>query len=346
MTILKVLKNEVYWGVLAKALISLLPAAIGYIMTGNVMFWNMGLVTISLGIGAERLNLGILAITFHFLLIFCCFTILFFAFVQPYLFVILCAMMAVGTIYFTRHGSQLRTLANFTFIPAVYLTCELHEKLALALTNSVYLKFISLMPIAWLSVIIIYGLPQLFNRSKNPALKLTARRKLLHKIFWGAELGNPEAIWVPPAIAIFFGVAIAASMVIFLHISRGEWVIWSVASVITIEFSSSKKKFNQRISGVLIGAPLGFFAAQFAPKIELMYVLAAVGIMLTLVAFKSYRMGFASRCFLVAFAAYIASSTPAIAVERIGNVLLGGLIGIIAIYVVEWMFNYFKKPDA
>ncbi len=315
---LKILNKEVYWKVLAKALLALLPIAVSYLWTRNAMFWNIGLVTISLGIGAERLKLGVVAISLHFLLIAICFTILFFAFLSPYIFVLTCAGMAFATIYFTRHGAQIRTLGNYTFIPAVYLTCELHEQIAPAATIATYKQFIVLMPLAWVITVMIYGsLRMLKRRPSDPSKK------------WG----EPETLWLAPAIAIFLGVTVAASFVIFLHLSRGEWVIWSVASVITLEFASTRKKFNDRMFGAFIGVPLGILAAQFVPKVELIYSIAALGIMLTLVAFKRYRLAFGCRCFLVVFAAYIASATPTIAIERIANVFLGGTIGLIAVYV-------------
>ncbi len=321
---LKLLNKEIYFGVLGKSLLSLLPVVLAYIWTGNEIFWNIGLITISLGVCAERLKLGLVAISLHFLLILACFTALFFAFILPWLFVITCAMMAFATIYFTKYGSKIRTLANYTFIPAVYVTCELHEKIVTGLTIITYEKFIILTPLALLAVIILWG--------KKP-------KKWLGKIFHGVELGEPEVLWAPPAIAIYLGVMLAASLVIFLHIPRGEWIIWSVASVITLEFSTSREKFNDRMLGAIVGVPLGLLAALFAPKIEIMYVFAALGIMLTLVAFKRYRLAFGCRCFFVAFAAFIVSSTPIIAVERIANVLAGGLIGLIAVYLAEIFFN-------
>ncbi len=337
---LKLLKEEVYWGVLGKALLSLLPVAIGYIWTGNVMFWNVGLITISLGIGAERLKLGAIAISLHFLLILACFTLLFFAFTVPYLFVLVCASMAFATIYFIKYGSGIRTLANYTFIPTVYLTCELHENISSALTVAIYEKFIILTPLALLAAILIYRAPKMRIWRKKPELAIQEKsKKGIARILHGVELGEPTAIWIPSAIAIFLGVTVAASLVIFLHLSRGEWVIWSVASVITLEFSSARRKFNDRMLGACIGVPLGLLAAEFAPKSELMYVFAALGIMLTLVAFRRYRLAFGSRCFLVAFAAFIVSATPIMAVERITNVLAGGAIGLLAVYFAELIFN-------
>jgi fusaric acid resistance family protein len=340
MKINQLLQNEINWSALLWAIFSLVPVALGYWFTQDVMFWNVGLVTISLGIGAERLNLGILAITLHFLLILICFTLLFFAFLKPYLFILVCAALGYATIYFTRYGGRIRTLGNYTFIPTVYLTCELHETITPALTLSTYLTFISLMPIALLSVVLVYVIQLPIKRRQ--LVKWVRTDKLLKRVFHGAALGEPERVWAPAAAAIFLGVMIAAALVIFLHISRGEWVIWSVASVVTLEFASSKQKFNERLIGALIGVPLGFLAAQYAPKTEFMYATAAIGIMLTLVAFKRYRLAFGSRCFLVAFAAFIASATPTIAVERIANVLLGGVIGVASVYLMEMIFNKFR----
>ena len=341
MKMIQLIKDEVNWNSLLWALISLVPVAIGYSETRDVMFWNIGLMTISLGIGADRLNLSILAITLHFLLILSCFSLLFFAFLNPYLFILLCAALGYATIYFTRYGSKIRTLANYTFIPTIYLTCELHERIVSGSMLPTYLAFLSLAPIGLLSVILVYGIPQLRGRRK--LIQQARTERVIKRVLQGAALGEPEKMWAPAAAAIFLGVMIAAALVVFLHISRGEWVIWSVASVITIEFAGAKQKFNERLIGALIGVPLGFLAAQYAPKTELVYAAAAIGIMLTLVAFKRYRLAFGSRCFLVAFAAFIASATPAIAVERIANVLLGGVIGVAALYLMVMLFNKYNN---
>lgn len=338
--ILNLLKTEMHWKILGKAFLSLLPAILGYLWTGNSMFWNIGLVTISLGVGAERLKLGMPAISLHFLLIFVGFTILFFAYLSPYIFVLTCAAMAFGTIYFTRHGAQIRTLANYTFIPTVYLTCELHEHLAPALSLSAYEQFIALLPIAWIMVMVIYGIPRVWAKPSVGVLTQQSKlRKGMSRILHGVELGEPEILWMAPAIAIFLGVLIAAGLVIFFHISRGEWVIWSVASVITLEFASTRRKFTDRMLGALIGVPLGIVAAQFVPQLEWIYSIAVLGIMLTLVAFKRYRLAFGSRCFLVAFAAVMVSSTTTVAIERVANVFLGGLIGVIAVYITGFIFS-------
>ena len=335
------LKGIIDWQKLGQALLILLPILIGFFLSGNILLFNVGLVTISLFIAADRLNLNIYAITLHFLLIFVFFSLLFFSFSIPSVFVILCAMMAFGTIYCTQHGASLRTLANYTFIPTVYLACELHETATTTLASNIYLQFIFLMPIALLSIWILYLIPKFVSHPKR--YLQSVKKTYLQFILKGADIGEQETAWIQPALAIFFGVMLAASLVMVFNISRGEWVIWSVASVITIELSSSMKKFYQRLSGALIGVPLGFIVALFVPKSEITYSLAALAIMLTLVAFKRYQVAFASRCFFVALAAYIASSTPTIAVERISNVILGGMIGVISIYLTRALFNYVTK---
>jgi hypothetical protein len=336
-------KYGIYWDVVARALLSLVPLFLLFIAWDNTLLLKVCLINISLFIACERLNLNIISVSLHYIFILSLFSILFFSFAQSYLFIILCALMAAGTIYCTQHGNKLRTWANYCFIPAVYLACEMHETVRnQQMLLSQYFNFIKLTPIALLSIIILFS----FSAKKT-------FWSLSHKIFttpiftnafWQeliktAEIGKPETQWRQGAITIFVGVFLAATLVITKDISRGEWVIWSAASVITGDLISSRQKFQHRLIGAFFGIALGFFATQFYPATETFYSLATIGIMLTLVAFKSYPQGFAARCFFITLAAFAASQAPEIAVERVENVIAGGAIGLLSCYLIQLLIT-------
>ena len=49
---------------------------------------------------------------------------------------------------------------------------------------------------------------------------------------------------------------------------------------------------------------------------------------MTLVAFRSYPLGFGTRCAAIATALVIADQSTLIAAERVINVLIGGIVGV------------------
>ena len=339
------INQEIKWNSLILAVVSLLPIFIGFLWLHEPLLFNVGLVTISLFIPIDRTQTGLYLTILQFVLIWACFTLLFFTFEQPYLFVLLCAAMGFSVIYFTRYDSNLRTLANFIFIPAVYLACEIHASTPQTAIKAIYTQFVLLMPIALVTILILavamhlLAHHKLSNRFPSGWMFKPFTQRILH----GETCGKIESNWLKPAAAIFLGTLIAASFVAFKHIPHGEWIIWSTAAVITADIGSSKKKMQDRLIGLVIGVPLGFFVGQFLPKTTITYSLAVLALMLTLVAFNKYRVAFGSRCFFVALASYIATATPKIALERIENVILGGIIGLASLYITHAMAANFSK---
>lgn len=341
--------KQINWNALLLAILALLPILIGYVFFQDNLWFDVGLVTISLFVPIARIKSGINLAIVQFLLILLCFSLLFFAFNIPYLFGVLCALIAFGSIGITRYDNNLRTVANFIFIPAVYLTCELRENLAADSVLSVYYTFISLMPIALLSIIIVVIMKEYIsyrNQKNNQVLSVGQWKFLTHQVLHGKKPDRQMKLnWLKSAIAIFVGVLIAAVFVLTKPIDHGEWVIWSTAAVITSDLVSAKKKSQDRLIGLFLGVPTGFFLAQFLPKTPLIYSLAALSVMLTLIAFKSYRMAFGSRCFFIAIASYIATTTPQIALERVENVMIGAVIGLAALYGCHLLMGRFGKSD-
>ena len=309
------MKAEISWKELVPALLALLPILLGFWVSGNLQLFDVGLISIALLIARDRLHLGFYWISLHYVAILVGFSILYFSFPYFGLFVPLVGFMAFASVYFIRHGAQLRTLGNYTFIPALYLSCELRSGLSpLPHPMTICWHFMVLSLIAYLSVIALTAaVGRLFHEKMNPGIA--------HKE------------WLPAALSIFFSTGIAAAWVLFFHIQKGEWMIWSAASVITLDLQSAKVKLGQRSFGIFLGVPLGLAIAYFLPKTPLMYAIAMTGVMLSLLAFKRYTLAFMVRCTLIAVAAYVATAAAGIALDRILNVLFGGVIGLICFYV-------------
>jgi hypothetical protein len=71
------------------------------------------------------------------------------------------------------------------------------------------------------------------------------------------------------------------------------------------------------------------------------YSFAVLGATLTLVAFNRYVIGFSARCFFIALAAAFTGGASGIAEERVINVVIGGVLGIIAVLLSEFVTKRF-----
>jgi len=330
------------WPELIPALLILAPILLIFLFTHNVQFFNIALVSISLLIIQSRLRLNWALVTGHYALILITFSILYFSFPTLFLFVPLVSLLGFFTIYLSRYGEDFRTLGNYIFIPAVYLSCELrsailnnfsqvdsHNFFNLNFLFFNYFHFIFLTLISYFSILIICFLNSKIKKNFQK-LKL----KFLKKINPLNNSANQH--WLSPAFAIFIVTGIASTLVLIWHTPKAEWMIWSAASVITLDLKSAKEKLFQRSLGVFIGIPLGFLVSYFLlPKLDLIYTLASLGIVLSLVAFKNYILAFGSRCFLLVIATYISTSNLSIALDRIENVLFGGVLGLVCLYLCE-----------
>jgi uncharacterized membrane protein YccC len=134
-------------------------------------------------------------------------------------------------------------------------------------------------------------------------------------------------------VAAGLAVGVAAILVEWLHIDHGQWVIWSAVSVVTGHTASSRDKLRDRAIGAVIGVPIGVAVGLVAPHAMLAYAMASAAAVLTFVAIPWYPVAFTTRCSLVAFAIMVANGSPAIAAERIVNVLLGGVVGVLFVLV-------------
>lgn len=130
--------------------------------------------------------------------------------------------------------------------------------------------------------------------------------------------------------------AAAALLVEWRHIDNGQWAIWSAASVVTGDAATARVKLRDRGLGALAGVPLGLAAGHALPHGALVYTLATLASVLTLVAFRHYATGFGARCACIACASWVAQQSTAIAAERVVNVLAGGLIGIACVLATHW----------
>lgn len=302
------------------------PTIALYGATGDARWLLASIATVSIAIAVERVGIAPLgalaqgaAIVAGFLSLSCALS------AWP-AFVAGCATLAAAAVALSRCGARLRSLGNFVFIPSLYLTCE-----AAAAHHSAT-RLVPYLGAAMLPAIALSGVQAWRNAPAAHRLHALARWR-------GArELGRPAASSdaAQAIVAVALAVAAAALLVEWRHIDNGQWVIWSAASVVTGDAATARVKLRDRGLGALAGVPLGLAAGHALPHGALVYTLATLASVLTLVAFRHYATGFGARCACIACASWVAQQSTAIAAERVVNVLAGGLIGIACVLATHW----------
>lgn len=302
------------------------PTIALYGATGDARWLLASIATVSIAIAVERVGIAPLgalaqgaAIVAGFLSLSCALS------AWP-AFVAGCATLAAAAVALSRCGARLRSLGNFVFIPSLYLTCE-----AAAAHHSAT-RLVPYLGAAMLPAIALSGVQAWRNAPAAHRLHALARWR-------GArELGRPAASSdvAQAIVAVALAVAAAALLVEWRHIDNGQWAIWSAASVVTGDAATARVKLRDRGLGALAGVPLGLAAGHALPHGALVYTLATLASVLTLVAFRHYATGFGARCACIACASWVAQQSAAIAAERVVNVLAGGLIGIACVLATHW----------
>ncbi len=312
------------WGV---ALVA--PFTLVALVGGDPLVLKLGFLAVCLLIPAYKLGLPPLATLLHALATVAACALLFAAGAQPVVFVVASAVTAIATIWVTRYGARLRTLGSFFFIPALYLACELRELPDGAQELG---RLVLLSPIAAAAVIAI-GIAR--RRLAGERSSPSSERSLEASLLRGVRRGDGEGRWATHAIAVFVAVLVAAALVEILRVGEPQWVIWSSVSVVTGDRREAIGKLGVRSVGVLVGAPLGLATGWLLPQTQLVYSLALIALLMTLVAIPRYPLAFTLRCFFTGLAAVAAGGTAAIAESRVENVILGGVIGVLALLVVS-----------
>jgi len=313
--------NEKY-KLLVLATIVLAPLVSLAAVSGNVVWLRAGIVAVSSLIAMERADLAPVGVALHGLAMAAGFMALLYSLSIPPLFVIACAAMAAGSILLTTQGARLRSTGSFTFIPALYLACELGENTPNEDLIAHGLAFLPYAAVALIPTIVLSGLIHFLAR--DPTCWQTRHFAQLRR---QVDLGTPKP-WKASMLAVAIAVALAATLVEWLHLGNGQWVIWSAASVVTGDAGSARLKLRDRTIGVIAGVPLGLAIGQVVPHNAFAYGVISTLAIVSLVGAGRYVIEFGIRCGCCALAAIVAGQTSAIAGERILNVLMGGAIGI------------------
>ncbi len=308
------LESEINDRILLRAILVLSPLVLLAACSDDPIWLRAAIVTISTFIGLERSGLAPLGVLLHGIAIIAGFAALLLALQFPAIFVCGCALLAGGAIALTARGAKLRSLGNFTFIPSVYLACEIGENTPARDLPASCLHFLPFAAAAVFPTLLL-------------SWRATGGIQRHFQVMRQTDCGTPQP-WKEAVLAVTLAVALAATLVEWQHLGNGQWVIWSAASVVTGNAGTARGKLGNRAIGALIGVPVGIGLGQLMPHGGFAFDLAVLASFLTIVAFNRYIIGFCMRCVLIAAAFMIAGQSASVAAERVSNVILGGVIGL------------------
>ena len=248
----------------------------------------------------------------------------------PAIFVASAAGMAFGTIWLASHGRTLRTLGNFTFIAALYLSLALTRETS---SPSRVEDAMRELPYLAMGLLLVLGfaLCDEARTAAGPGWRLFQHRRF----------GDPvEFRW--SALAIVTAVGLSATIVVTGHVADGQWVIWSSASVVTGNLDGARDKAADRAIGALIGVPIGIGLGDVLPHDTVSYGLAAGCTLITL-AINRYRLAFAIRCVLATVALNTVGGGVLTGGQRLSNVILGSGIGVLAVFAAHHLHRILRR---
>lgn len=337
------LSSELQTRALSHAAIAMLPLLAVSVATGSQTWLQALLVTVSAIVARDTAHLAPVGVILHGLVIAVGFLVLLTSTAVPPLFVVAACAMAAASILITARGVKLRALGNFTFIPTLYLACEVGETAGADHLLARGIAFLPYIAAAILPIVLLAALDH--DRDRDPDARRLHHFRSVHRrdADHGARGVIAEAL-----VAMVLAVASAAIIVERHHLDHSQWVIWSAASVVVGDFRSSRRKLYDRYLGALVGVPIGTMVGLLAPRSDVLRTIAGLGAVLTLLAFRRYVVGFAARCTLIALVLVDAGQSTFSAVERVQNVIIGGAIGIAFVFGVhafEWTRLRLWKRD-
>jgi hypothetical protein len=314
---------------LTKAVVALSPLMLAALASGQSIWLQVSLVTISVFIGAERARLAPLGVLMHGFAVAVGFLALVAAFEDPLLFVAGSVVLGAVSVLVTAQGSELRWVGTFTIIPVLYLAFEAADGVA---PNALLGRGLHLFPYLLAAMVPVLLLAAFdHHRIRTPAVP---RFRHFAKILSRTEAPPTVPYW-EATIAAALGVLVTASLVEWFHIDHGQLVIWSAVSVVTGDVASARLKLRDRVVGAITGVPAGIAVGWLLPHDKIVYAAVALAALLTFVAFRRYVISFAARCACIAVAFMVVGESTISAGERIANVTLGGVIGILFVLAVH-----------
>ena len=302
-------------------LLSIAPLLGVALATGDPVWLRAGLVGVSLVLGWMESGLTPLGVTTQAMAITALFLLLAATRDHPVPFSLIAAAAACAVVRLGCFGARLRTMAAFSFIPAVYLAFDVSAKHA-----GVHAALASLPAIAasLASVLAVMVVEQGCRRVDLGRWRAAAIQD------WGAARAHAL-----PVAAAALSVGLVTALVLCLPLTSGQWAVWSALSIVTADPGREGRKLRDRCVGACLGVPVGVLLSLALPHDRFVEAGAMLAAMMTLVAIRHYLACIASRWALVALAAAASGASPLAASERILDVVGGGAIGLLGVVLVR-----------
>ena len=335
------------------ALGALVPNAVLYVTTGDLVFVHAGILTIACLIVAERVH-GSFAVMGAYAALTAALAVAFYvALANPFLFVGL--VCVTGFVSVAAFPGKTRSFGNYLFLVALYLACETHGGAQGMIASSErgpaapmqgledLLLLLACSPLGIVGVAVSLVLQD--GAQGWRSLRTLPEKRLFAALSPMVNGPSPKTSATPTAwrpmpadlqegLVRALAVLLAAAHVEIVGATYGQWAIWSAASVASIDYEAANAKARTRAVGAVVGVALGFAASFALPATAMVYSLSVLAIMLSLVAVRQYGLAFALRSGFVALAAIAAAEGYAAGVFRIENVIVGGMIGFVVARIV------------
>ncbi|MCW5738479.1 MAG: FUSC family protein [Enhydrobacter sp.] len=356
MPALALLRQELRLPSILRTLAALAPSVVAFVVTGDPIYLKLCVVTVSLWAGVVRVSQSLWLLIGHATVLATIVSVLYVALPYPYVFTGLCAIGAFFRVYIARAGVHLRSLGDFTLLPAVYLACEIHATDDGGPGSTLaYLQTLEHFPISVASVVFTLFLWQGWvhwsesGRHHSAAYAEAAHRALAHigrfsSITVGAKPVEPPS-YDPTALAWlhFLAVLVTGVWVTLAQLPHGQWAILSATAVITGDLRKLPSVLRDQIVGVVLGVAAAVALVPFLTFSEAIYGMMMVGAALAAIAFSRTVVSGAFKAFFAVMIALAMGSGTRLGYERVEDVVAGVLTGVAVSLIVPPAMAFVRR---
>lgn len=323
---------------LFRALLVLTPTIIIAAKTGDSEWMHTAIITYACFNAAQRLDLTPFGVLILGILVLIAFIIFYFSLLVPALFIAICAITAMTTVGLAAFGENLRWAGVSVFISALYIACETAEEIS---PNTVKMHGLQELPYIVFALTPVLCLSIFDNKGRFSSMGGGYKGNILSRLC-RKDPGEPT-IYGEAIIATGISVSVAATLVEWEGFNNGQWIIWSTASVlVTGAPEVAHIKLLNRAVGALAGGAIGIGIGYLLPHTSVTYGVTIVIGLISFLACRRYIVGYGIMSAAVACAIIVANLSPEIAADRSINVVLGGAIGVIFLFLVHWLNGAIK----
>lgn len=356
MPVLALLRQELRLPSILRTLTALAPGVVTFVVTGDPIYLKLCVVTVSLWAGVVRVSQSLWLLIGHATVLATIMSVLYAALPCPYLFAGLCAIGAFFRAYIARGGVHLRSLGDFTLLPAVYLACEIYATDDGGPGSTLaYVQTLEHFPISVASVVFTLCLWQGWvhwtesGRHRPMAYAAAAHRALAHigRLSDITVGGKPVELpsYDPTALACLHSLAVLVTgvWVTLVQLPHGQWAILSATAVITGDLRKLPSVLRDQIFGVVLGVAAAVALVPFLTFSEAVYGLMMVGAALAAIAFSRTVVSGASKAFFAVLIAQAMGSGTRLGYERVEDVVAGALTGVAVSLIVPPAMSFVRR---